>query len=136
MYMPDTKILRWYPTQPIFHWLAFAKKCASPNARDTNMLVYFALGNTKFWRWVHCPTPTPDARYFAFWWNIGLNVHAQRKNPTPGTQRNLYSTGNGVPVGYPTRMKSTQKNEMYMADARNLRHLTQKIPTCWYPCVR
>ena len=29
-------------------------------------------------------------------------------------------------------MKSTQKNEMYMANARNLRHLTQEIPTCWY----
>ena len=32
-----------------------------------------------------------------------------------------YSTGNGVRVGYPTRMKSTQKKEMYMASARNLR---------------
>ena len=55
----------------------------------------------------------------------------------------------------------TQKNEMYMAnarnlrlglnatyipltrvggfalgDAKNLRHPTQKIPTCWYICVR
>ena len=32
-----------------------------------------------------------------------------------------YSTGNGVHVGYPTQMKSTQKNEMYMANAKNLR---------------
>ena len=31
-----------------------------------------------------------------------------------------YSTGNGVRVGNPTHMKSTQKNEMYMANARNL----------------
>ena len=31
-----------------------------------------------------------------------------------------YSTGNGVRVGYPTQMKSTQKSEMYMANARNL----------------
>ena len=23
---------------------------------------------------VHCPTPTPDARYFAFWWNIGFTL--------------------------------------------------------------
>ena len=23
MYMLDTKMLRWHPTQPIFHWLAF-----------------------------------------------------------------------------------------------------------------
>ena len=38
------------------------------------MLVYFALGNATFWRRVHCPTPTPDARYFAFWWNIGLKL--------------------------------------------------------------
>ena len=38
------------------------------------MLVYFALGNAKFWRRVHCPTPTPDARYFAFWWNIGFRL--------------------------------------------------------------
>ena len=68
-----------------------------------------------------------------------------------------YSTGNGVRVGYPTRMKSTEKNETYMANARNLclgpnatyipltrvrgfalgdvknlRHLMQKISTCLY----
>ena len=36
------------------------------------MLVYFALGNAKIWRRVNCPTPASDARYFAFWWNIGL----------------------------------------------------------------
>ena len=47
------------------------------------------------------------------------NVHAQRKIFALGTQRNLYSTGNGVHVGYPTRMKSTQKNEMYMTNARD-----------------
>ena len=38
------------------------------------MLVYFVLGNAKFGRRVHCPTPTPNARYFAFWWNIGSRV--------------------------------------------------------------
>ena len=36
----------------------------------------------------------------------------------------------------PNAKKSLKKKEMYMADARNLRHLTQNIPTCWYPCVR
>ena len=56
--------------------------------------------------------------------------------PTPGTQHHLYSTGNWVCVCYPTRRNLHTKNEMYMADARNWRHLTQKIPTCWYPCVR
>ena len=53
-------------------WCRVTQKFASANAKYTNMLVYFALGNPKFWRQVHCPTPTPDARYFAFWWNIGL----------------------------------------------------------------
>ena len=60
-----------------------AKKIASANAKYTNMLVYFGLGNAKFWRRVHCPTPTPDARYFAFWWNIGLshyNINADINN--------------------------------------------------------
>ena len=47
--------------------------------------------------------------------------------PTPGTQRHLYSTGNWVCVCYPTRRNLHTKNEMYMADARNWRHLTQKI---------
>ena len=50
------------------------EKCASSNAKYTNMLVYFALGNAKFWRRLHCPTPTPNARYFASQWNIGFNV--------------------------------------------------------------
>ena len=41
---------------------------------DTNMLVSFALGDAKFWRRGHCPTPTPDARYFASQWNIGFKL--------------------------------------------------------------
>ena len=52
--------------------------------------------------------------------------------PMPGTQRHLYSTGNWVCVCYPTRRNLHKKNEMYMADARNWRQLTQNIPTCWY----
>ena len=94
MYMPNASPNARHPTPPIFHWelglrlLPNAKKStqkkrnvhgrrkklASANAKYTNMLVYFALGNAKYWRRVYCPTPTPDARYFAFWWNIGLSV--------------------------------------------------------------
>ena len=33
---------------------------------------HVGISNAKFWRRGHCPTPAPDARYFAFWWNIGL----------------------------------------------------------------
>ena len=33
---------------------------------------HVGISNTKFWRQGHCPTPTPDARYFASQWNIGF----------------------------------------------------------------
>ena len=33
---------------------------------------HVGISNSKFWRRGHCPTPTPDARYFASQWNIGL----------------------------------------------------------------
>ena len=41
-----------------------------------NAKVYQHVGisNAKLWRRGHCPTPTPDARYFASQWNIGLKV--------------------------------------------------------------
>ena len=64
----------------------------------------------------------PDAR----------NVHVQCKDPTPGTQRHLFSTGNWVCVCYPTRRNLHTKNEMYMANARNMHHPMPEIPTCWY----
>ena len=48
------------------------KKLASPNARDTNMLVFHALGDAKVLSFALGDAKVPDARYFAFWWNIGL----------------------------------------------------------------
>ena len=48
------------------------KKFASPNARDTNMLVYFALGNAKVLSFASADAKVPNAISFAFWWNIGL----------------------------------------------------------------
>ena len=35
---------------------------------------HVGISNAKFWRRGHCPTPTPDARYFASQWNIGLRL--------------------------------------------------------------
>ena len=35
---------------------------------------HVGIPNAKFWRWGHCPTPAPNARYFAFWWNIGFRI--------------------------------------------------------------
>ena len=42
----------------------------------SNAKIYQNVGisNAKFWRWGHCPTPTPDARYFASQWNIGFSL--------------------------------------------------------------
>ena len=50
------------------------KKFASHNARDTNMLVFFALGNTKVLSFALGNAKLPDASSFASQWNIGLNV--------------------------------------------------------------
>ena len=49
------------------------KKLASPNARDTNMLVFLALGDAEVLSFALGDAKVPNARYFAFWWNIGYN---------------------------------------------------------------
>ena len=41
---------------------------------NTKIYQHVGISHAKFWRWVHCPTPTPDARYFALQWNIGLRL--------------------------------------------------------------
>ena len=41
---------------------------------DAKIYQHVGISNTKFWRRGHCPTPTPDARYFASQWNIGLTL--------------------------------------------------------------
>ena len=53
-------------------------KSASPNARDTNMLVFFALGNTKVLSFALGNAKLSDASSFASQWNIGL-----REQSTP-----------------------------------------------------
>ena len=50
------------------------KKLASPNARDTNMLVFLALDDAKMLSFALGDAKVPDARNFAFWWNIGFTV--------------------------------------------------------------
>ena len=44
----------------------------APNARDTNMLVFLALGDAKVLSFALGDAKVPNAGYFAFWWNIGL----------------------------------------------------------------
>ena len=41
---------------------------------DTNMLVSFALGDAKVWRWGSKPTALPNANGFASQWNIGFKI--------------------------------------------------------------
>ena len=80
------------PPPPIFHWkwgsrwVANAneiytkkknvhgqcKKLASPNTKDTNMLVFLALGNAKVLSFALGDAKVPNANDFAFWWNIGI----------------------------------------------------------------
>ena len=80
------------PTQPIFHWkwglrllpnakkstqknemyMADAKNWRHPTPEIPTCWYILRWVTPKCWRRGHCPTPAPDARYFAFWWNIGL----------------------------------------------------------------
>ena len=48
------------------------KKFASPNARDTNMLVFLALGNAKVLYFASGDAKVPNANVFASQWNTGL----------------------------------------------------------------
>ena len=48
------------------------KKFASPNERDTNMLVFFALGNTKVLSFALGNAKLPETSSFASQGNIGL----------------------------------------------------------------
>ena len=50
------------------------KKLASPNAKDTNMLVFLALGYAKVLSFALGDAKVPNANDFAFWWNIGFNL--------------------------------------------------------------
>ena len=55
-------------------------KCASPNAKDTNMLVFLALGNAKVLSFALGDAKVPNANDFATQWNIGLNVYKHNFN--------------------------------------------------------
>ena len=99
------------PTQPIFHWKSGlrllpnvkkythkkwnvhgqCKKLASPNAQDTNMLVIFALGDAKILSFALGDAKVPDARYCAFWWNIGF-IEWYGQNTSSHSNCNLWFT--------------------------------------------
>ena len=89
---PTRKFCVGDPTPPIFHWKwgslwlpnaneiythkknvhGQCKKFASPNARDTNMLVFFALGNTKVLSVALGNAKMPEASSFASQCNVGF----------------------------------------------------------------
>ena len=48
------------------------KKFASPNSRDTNMLVFLALGNAKVLYFASGDANVPNANVFASQWHIGF----------------------------------------------------------------
>ena len=73
--------------QPIFHRLAFGFGVGgNANFRfgvggKANLVVHVGCKIPTCWYLLHkilalghCPTPTPDARYFASQWNIGLSL--------------------------------------------------------------
>ena len=50
------------------------KKFAAPKERDTNTLVFFALGNAKALSFALGNAKLPDASSFASQWNIGFTL--------------------------------------------------------------
>ena len=50
------------------------KKLASPNAKDTNMLVFLALGTAKVLSFALGDAKVPNANDFASHWNLGLSL--------------------------------------------------------------
>ena len=65
MYMANASILRWDPTSGKTQILALG---------NAKIYQHVGISNVKFWRRGHCPTPTPDARYFALQWIKALEV--------------------------------------------------------------
>ena len=65
-------------------------KCPTqrPNARDPTQTYiplapryqHVGIPNAKFWCRGNCPTPTPNARYFASQWNIGVKGRVTQHN--------------------------------------------------------
>ena len=51
------------------------KKLASPNPKDTNMLVFLVLGNAKVLSFALGDAKVPNANDFASQWNIGFSIN-------------------------------------------------------------
>ena len=82
MYLANSQILHLVPNAtyiPLIRVgvfaLADAKKFQLPNARDTNMLVFIALGNAKVLSFALGDAKVPNANGFASQWNIGFNFY-------------------------------------------------------------
>ena len=72
IYMANAKKLRLGPNATYIP-MTRVGGFASPNARDTNMLVFFALGNAKVLYFALGDTKVPmNVNVFASQWNIGL----------------------------------------------------------------
>ena len=84
MYMANAKVLRLVPNATYIQLTCVGVSCLVTQILglasgvfaflDTNMLVSFALGDAKVWRWGSKPTAVPNANGFASQWNIGLRV--------------------------------------------------------------
>ena len=55
---------------------------------------HVGISYTKFWHRGHCPTPTPDARYFVSQWNIGFRMCLRYRLADRVTVDRLHSEAN------------------------------------------
>ena len=78
MYMANARNLHLGPNAtyiPLTH--IGGEKFVSPNARDTNMLVFFAFGNAKVLSFALGDAKVPNANGFASQWNIGFSYQVR-----------------------------------------------------------
>ena len=97
MYMPNAKNQRQGPNAtyiPLgfcvrgnanFMFLRRGKRKFYVLRRGKHIFRYQHVGisKAKFWRRGHCPTPTPDARYFASQWNRGFILLTPNNHGVP-----------------------------------------------------
>ena len=81
------------------------------------MLVFFALGNAKVLSFALADAKVPNARRFAFWWNIGFSIYSNSP----------YYIGAKLWNDLPLEIKNTHDKSVF--NSRIQRHLYETMNT-------
>ena len=76
------------------------------------MFVFLGLGDAKVLSFALGDAKVPDARYFAFWWNIGLRIPKSSKETHKNTMGLTLFNGTKPPES--NLLEATQHEVVYM----------------------